>query len=294
MLAVVNSNSVPTSSLLSTNSLITNTRTATTADTIGALSRLLPTSWHSNGINADSPSCLKSYYNKSMSARERKRVLEARFASHVKSRTRQKVQENTTHIIEQERSTKDPKSVLEDLAQNDSNERTTVTKARVVKHVRFASGDDLERIHYTKTMYSLDSEWIQILVLMMNPSQRKFEFLRLEIPRDDNFPTQHILQQLSGLSSDPFLQSQQYTDLVRAKTNTKMMACSSSHLDGLGDGELFIALVEGVSGLLKMAKPLAQNKKILKKVKKTTCHRIIPSTKTSPERPKETTSKNAG
>ena len=148
---------------------------------------------------------------------------------------------------------------------------TTPIKKKKNLTVRFAddAGKDLTTTHYTETMYSEDDlDWVRCIILLLSPKKKKFEFIHISYNQYDKSTIASILDQLPGLATDPALKAQEYAGLIRAEACRELINTVPVQSYHLKRDELLVAVIKGVYGktLMKMAKPLIENKKILRAV----------------------------
>lgn len=152
-----------------------------------------------------------------------------------------------------------------------TNVDNAVVKKRKNLSVHFADtlGKELVEVHYTQTMYSEeDLDWTRTIVLLLSPKKKKFEFLHISYNHFEKNPITTVLQQLPTMATDKAMQQQNYTGLIRAEACRELINTVAIQSYDLKKDELLVAVVEGVYGkrLMKMAKPLIENKKIIRAV----------------------------
>jgi hypothetical protein len=145
-------------------------------------------------------------------------------------------------------------------------------KRRSSLKVRFADevGDELEKIHWTLTMYSEEeTNWIRIIILLLCPSKKKFEFLHVSFDKFEKTSISDILGQLPGLATDQALREQSYIGLIRKEGERELINKVSIQSYHLRKDEVLIAVVEGhySKGIVRMAQPLVENNRILRAVR---------------------------
>lgn len=139
--------------------------------------------------------------------------------------------------------------------------------------VKFADecGKDLELIHYTVTLYSEEeNDWVRAIVLLLSPRKKMFEFLHVSYNVCDKTSITDVLEQLPGIATDTALKEQHYVGLIRQEGERELINTVSIQSYGLSKDEILIAVVAGHHGkaMARMAKPLLDNKKIMKAVKR--------------------------
>lgn len=147
-----------------------------------------------------------------------------------------------------------------------------LAKPKIKKSLRFADdvGQPLSNIHYAETTYSQqDLLWTRAIVLLLNSKKRKFEFIHVSYNMEERTSIADILQELPDMATDEDLMSQNYTALCRT-TEFGRELINSVSIQGydLKRDEILVAIINGISGnsQLKTAKPLLENKKILRAV----------------------------
>mmetsp|Transcript_25590 Transcript_25590/g.37802 ORF Transcript_25590/g.37802 Transcript_25590/m.37802 type:complete len:478 (-) Transcript_25590:742-2175(-) len=139
--------------------------------------------------------------------------------------------------------------------------------------VKFADecGKDLELIHYTITLYSEEeNDWVRTIILLLSPRQKMFEFLHVSYNVCDKTSIADILEQLPDLATDSALKEQRYVGLLRQEGERELINTVSIQSYGLCKDEIIVAVVAGHHGkaIMRMAKPLLENKRIVKAVKR--------------------------
>lgn len=138
--------------------------------------------------------------------------------------------------------------------------------------VRFADdhGEELEQVHWTLTMYSEEeNDWIRAIILLLSPKKRKFEFLHVSYNIYDKTTVGEVLNQLPDIATDEALKEQSYVGLVRKEGERELINTVSLQSYYMKKNEILIGVVEGHYGksMLRMAKPLFLDKKIMKAVR---------------------------
>jgi len=147
-------------------------------------------------------------------------------------------------------------------------------KKESTRRIRFADevGQPLEETRYAVTQYSEeDLQTLRTIVLLMSPKQRKFEFIHLSYGMGEKTIVGDIIKQIPAFATDTTLAKQTYVGLCRPKESGRELINTVS-IQGyfLSRDEVLVAVAREYSAkaLLKMAKPLLENKKILRAVKK--------------------------
>lgn len=108
----------------------------------------------------------------------------------------------------------------------------------------------------------------RVLLLLLSPSDRKFEFLNIEYPLDDNTTNQVILDQIPKLVANPVFRKQTFSCFARTCKNETL---ENNMLMGdceLAENELLLGVLEGypVAEIGAFAVPLLLNGDIIKAV----------------------------
>ena len=139
--------------------------------------------------------------------------------------------------------------------------------------VRFADacGEALEDVHYTQTMYTHEtmSYMSQVIVLLLNPKQKKFEFIHMAYDPYQKMPIAQIMAKLPQICTHKSLADQTYVGLCRVAANGRELINTVS-IQGyeLDKDEVLVAIIKGSSAkyTMEMASPLLSNRRILKAV----------------------------
>lgn len=137
--------------------------------------------------------------------------------------------------------------------------------------VKFADecGKDLELIHYTVTLYSEEeNDWVRTIILLLSPRKKMFEFLHVAYNVCDKTSISDVLKQLPNIATDSALKEQRYVGLLRKEGERELINTVSIQSYGLSKDEILIAVVSEHHGkaILRMAKPLLENQRIMKAV----------------------------
>lgn len=161
----------------------------------------------------------------------------------------------------------------------DDGDDSSIGKKKESKnlYVRFADehGQELERVHWTITMYSEEeNDWVRAIVLLLSPRKKKFEFLHISYNVYDKNTVGDVLDQLPDIATDESLKSQKYVGLVRKEGGRELINTVSIQSYCLKKNEILVAVVDGHYGkaMLRMAKPLLENRKIMKTVSSMALH----------------------
>lgn len=108
----------------------------------------------------------------------------------------------------------------------------------------------------------------RMVLLLLSPNDRKFEFLHLEYPLDDNTTVQVVIDQVPKVSANPVFQRFTFSCLARTSRNEKL---ENNHLIGdckLVENELLLGIPMGyaMTQIGACAVPLLLNGDIIKAV----------------------------
>lgn len=85
---------------------------------------------------------------------------------------------------------------------------------------------------------------IRVLILMLDPIQRKFEFVQCEISSEEPLKVSHVLEQLPGLCVDKMFRRRRFTALCHQGAELLNMI---SVTEFVSDGDMLIAVPEGIA-----------------------------------------------
>ena len=108
----------------------------------------------------------------------------------------------------------------------------------------------------------------RLVLLLLSPEDRKFEFLHLEYPLDDSTTVQVVLEQLPKLVANPIFRQLSFSCLAKTSKNEKLDNMKSMADCDLADNELLIGILPGYSmnQIGGFAVPLLLNGDIIKAV----------------------------
>lgn len=161
-----------------------------------------------------------------------------------------------------------------DLSQ-DSQQDTSICSLNAKnrkRSIRFADeeGKAMETVHLVERQqgYRDDSNLRRILVLLLLPKEKKFEFLHAEYSLNARVSVSVLLKQFPDMATDPIVASQKYTRLCRAGGGAELINALAIQDYGLEQDEILIAVVKGYTSkeTNRMAKTLVENQQILKAV----------------------------
>ena len=137
------------------------------------------------------------------------------------------------------------------------------------RSIRFADeveGHSLEDVRVIENTKGLMS---RVVVLLMSPTERIFEFLHTEYPRDETTTVQILLEQIPKICNNPVFQTQK-TFIQLSQTKKQQLLDNDVALRDfdLDEGELLLAVLDGydVSQMASFAIPLLLNGRIQKAV----------------------------
>mmetsp|Transcript_7847 Transcript_7847/g.9006 ORF Transcript_7847/g.9006 Transcript_7847/m.9006 type:complete len:477 (-) Transcript_7847:191-1621(-) len=171
-------------------------------------------------------------------------------------------------------STEDPHIFFDD--DNTEADSVSVNRRLIIRRnlkVRFADecGRELESVYWTLTLYSEEeNDWLRAIILLLSPRKKMFEFLHVSYNICDKTSISDVLEQLGGIATDEALKEQSYVGLLRNEGGRELINSVSIQSYYLSKDEMLIAVVEGYHGssMMRMAKPIMENKRIMKAVKK--------------------------
>jgi hypothetical protein len=139
-----------------------------------------------------------------------------------------------------------------------------------VKTIRFADEDGLPM----ETVYMLggpdDPAAVgRVVVLLLKPEVRKFEFIYAEYRLNSKTSVSNLLEQLPGMASHEILTAQTYSSLFRSREGCSELIGALPLQDcRLDKNEVIIGVMSGYSGqgIMKCALPLIYNDKLSKVV----------------------------
>jgi hypothetical protein len=152
------------------------------------------------------------------------------------------------------------------------DESCSIFQDTFTRSVRFADeeGKPLTQVHLIKTVRGLLS---RVVVLLMSPSERVFEFLHAEYPQDDSTTVQVVLEQVPKICNNPVFRFKKFVTLSRTRNQEILENESTMNDSRLDEGELLLAILDGynVNEMASFALPLLLNGRIQKAVSATRC-----------------------
>ena len=136
----------------------------------------------------------------------------------------------------------------------------------VPKRVSFADkdGSPLQHVRMIEP-----SPTRKLLLLLLSPQDRKFEFLNLEYPLDDNTTAKVVVDQIPKLASNPLFRTFTFTSLARTSVSEQLDGDGLMVDFDLKDNELLLGIPMGYQAhqIGAFAVPLLLNGDIIKAVK---------------------------
>ena len=151
-------------------------------------------------------------------------------------------------------------------------EEDSFTLPRIQRTIRFAdeAGLPIHTVRLTEREEDYeDLDWTRIIVLLLSPKKRKFEFIHLSYNVAERTPLSDALQQFPSMATDPSLTNQKYVGLCRPSKNGQELINSLSLQDYVFEkDEILLAILAGMKAkqLVDMSAPLLANKTVLRMV----------------------------
>lgn len=138
------------------------------------------------------------------------------------------------------------------------------------KRLRFADeeGKAIETIHVVDCDDHGDPTYRRILILLLLPEQKKYEFVHCEYSTQSTLTVSEVLKQVPALALDVQIKKQHYSRLCRAAGGTELINALSLQSYDLFSDEILVAVLQGYTGkaMHEMAKALIDNEIILRAV----------------------------
>jgi hypothetical protein len=108
----------------------------------------------------------------------------------------------------------------------------------------------------------------RVVVLLLSPRDRTFEFLHAEYDLNETTTVQVLLEQLPTLATDEVFREYTFSAISRKDDSVQLINCMSLEDCGLKESEMVIAVLDGylVTDIVRLAAPLLANRKITKAV----------------------------
>lgn len=147
---------------------------------------------------------------------------------------------------------------------NDDDEEDDDMQSRRVSFADDA-GLPLQQVRLVEKQVSAFS---RIVVLLLSPEDRVFEFLHAEFPLDDSTTVDVLLEQLPLIATNEVFNDKTFVAISRTKNNTQLENSAPLQDCSLDESELVLGVMEGFSvpDIAAFALPLLVNQKILKAV----------------------------
>jgi len=109
----------------------------------------------------------------------------------------------------------------------------------------------------------------RIVVMLLSPKDRKFEFLHAEYPVDESTTVQVLLEQVPSLATNEAFRGKTFNALLQTETSRQLDNNLALQDYGLKESEIVLGIPDDftVANMTKMAVPLLLNKKLMKTVK---------------------------
>jgi hypothetical protein len=153
------------------------------------------------------------------------------------------------------------------LTQDDDFEESLSYFAATFRRVHFADevGLALKQIHILEPH---DAATSRIVVLLLSPKERVFEFLHAEYPRDPATTVQVLLEQIPEIATNPVFQTKTFSSISKTKNKAELRLWGPLQDCDLEESELVLGILEGFTAndIANFALPLLVNGKIIKAV----------------------------
>jgi hypothetical protein len=109
----------------------------------------------------------------------------------------------------------------------------------------------------------------RIVVMLLSPKDRKFEFLHAEYPLDASTTVQVLLEQVPALATNDAFRSKTFNALLQTETSRQLDNNLALQDYSFKESEIVLGIPDDftVANMTKMAVPLLLNKKLMKTVK---------------------------
>eukprot|EP00543_Licmophora_paradoxa_P001798 CAMPEP_0202452364 /NCGR_PEP_ID=MMETSP1360-20130828/10592_1 /ASSEMBLY_ACC=CAM_ASM_000848 /TAXON_ID=515479 /ORGANISM="Licmophora paradoxa, Strain CCMP2313" /LENGTH=388 /DNA_ID=CAMNT_0049071163 /DNA_START=157 /DNA_END=1323 /DNA_ORIENTATION=- len=144
------------------------------------------------------------------------------------------------------------------------------TRRNLKVHFADEVGKELENVHFVRTMYSQDDpDCRRAIILLLSPADKKFEFVHVSYNLYEKTTVSAVVQQLSALATDGALKAQKFSGMISVESGREMLNSAPVQAYNLSTDSLLVGVLKGTyaSTMMKMAKPLLENKKIIKAVR---------------------------
>jgi hypothetical protein len=133
--------------------------------------------------------------------------------------------------------------------------------------VHFADESGLPLKH-VRILESEEAAGSRVVVLLLSPKDRTFEFLHAEYELNETTTVQVLLEQLPTLATNEVFRDYSFSAIFRKTDNVQLINCMLLEDCGLEESEMVIAVLDGylVPEIVGMAAPLLANRKITKAV----------------------------
>jgi hypothetical protein len=136
--------------------------------------------------------------------------------------------------------------------------------------IRFADeeGKEMETVHLLKNNAGDDNNLQRVLILIMLPGLKQYEFIHAEYSIESRLPVSSLIQDLPNMVSGPQIKKQQYIGLCQAAGGSELDTSLALQDSKLASDDILVAVPKGYSGsdMYNLAKGLIADEKILKAV----------------------------
>lgn len=137
--------------------------------------------------------------------------------------------------------------------------------------IRFADEEGLaiETVYFTDRDEEEDDGLSRIVVLLLSPKRKRFEFLHLQYEQEKRTQLSEACKQFGEMASDPTFITKQYIGLCRPSRNGQELINSLALQDyDMEKDEILVAIPLGMSSkqIVKLSQPLLSDRNVLKTV----------------------------
>jgi hypothetical protein len=138
------------------------------------------------------------------------------------------------------------------------------------RKVRFADeeGEEMDTIHLLESNAGDDTHLQRVLILIMLPELKQFEFVHAEYSIESRLPVSSLIQELPSMVSGPQIKKQRYVGLCHAAGGSELDNSLALQDSKLASDDILFAVPKGYSAnaMYELAKGLVADEKILKAV----------------------------
>jgi hypothetical protein len=162
-----------------------------------------------------------------------------------------------------------PNSVMDsELGDKDSKPPKKEVPLKENRKIRFAdeAGQELTKEYVIEREANYAS---RIVVMLLSPRDRKFEFLHAEYPLDESTTVQVLLEQVPLLATNDAFRTKKFNALLQTETSRQLDNNLALQDYCFKESEIVLGIPDDftVANMTKMAVPLLLNKKLMKTVK---------------------------